>query len=137
MMPTNRKAMLDTIAFSEGTSTSPATDNDGYDVIVTGEDGVYEIFTDYADHPFAPSLKWPKGRPPKVISTLHGINSTASGRYQQMLHWWAPYKKQLGLKDFGPESQDLLAIQLIRECHALPLIDMGSFQTAILACSSR
>jgi hypothetical protein len=40
--------MLDLLAWSEGTSTSPVTKADGYDVIVTGVDGP-EVFTDYAN----------------------------------------------------------------------------------------
>ena len=35
----NVLAFLDMLAWSEGTSTSPATAMDGYDVIVTGEIG--------------------------------------------------------------------------------------------------
>lgn len=105
---------------------SAATVTDGYDVIVTGIDGAPEVFTDYSDHPFA------KGRPSKVINS-HGLTSNASGRYQFMLRDWAHYKKQLNLADFGPVSQDLWAIQLIRECSALPLIDGGSLVQAI-AC---
>lgn len=122
----NRKSFLDMIAFSEGTSTHPLTANGGYDVIVTGEDGVPEIFTDFGDHPFV-------DRKAKLINSLHGIYSTASGRYQQMIHWWPAYKKQLSLKDFGPDSQDLCALQQIRECHALPLIDGGNVRDAIRA----
>lgn len=129
-MNENRQAFLDMLSVSEGTSTSPATQNNGYDVIVTGVDGVPEVFTDYSDHPFA------NGRPPKQVNSA-GLYSTASGRYQQMLHWWPAYKKQLNLADFGPPSQDLLAIQLIRECQALPLIDAGSFDDAVHACRSR
>ncbi|MGB4486807.1 MAG: lysozyme, partial [Pseudomonas veronii] len=34
----NALAFLDMLAWSEGTSTSPATAMDGYDVIVTGAD---------------------------------------------------------------------------------------------------
>ena len=48
-MNTNRRAFLDMLAYSEGTSTSPATKDRGYDVIVTGIDGKPEIFTDYRD----------------------------------------------------------------------------------------
>lgn len=122
----NLQAFLDTIAFSEGTSTSPATKNKGYDVIVTGVDGKSEIFTDYSTHPFA------GGRKSKVINSK-GLTSNASGRYQFMLLDWAHYKAQLKLPDFGPESQDKWAIQLIRERKALPLIEAGRFVEAVAA----
>ena len=123
-MNTNRKAFLDMLAFSEGTSTSPITKHNGYDVIVTGADRKPEIFTDFTDHPFN------KGRKSKVINS-RGLTSNASGRYQFMLKDWEHYRKQLGLKDFGPESQDLWALQLIRERGALPLIDAGKFDEAV------
>lgn len=123
-MDANRKAFLDMLAVSEGTSTSPATRNRGYDVIVTGADGKPEVFTDYSTHPFA------NGRPSKVINS-RGLTSNASGRYQSMLKDWAHYKALLHLADFGPASQDLWAIQLIRERGALPLIDAGSFDLAV------
>ena len=123
-MNQNRKAFLDMLAVSEGTSTSPATRNKGYDVIVTGIDKRPEIFTDYSDHPFA------KGRKSKQINS-RGLTSNASGRYQFMLRDWAHYKAQLNLPDFGPESQDLWATQLIRERGALPLVDGGNFVLAV------
>ena len=123
-MNQNRQAFLDMLAVSEGTSTSPATLNKGYDVIVTGVDKKPEVFSDYSTHPFA------KGRPSKVINSK-GLTSNASGRYQFMLRDWGHYRDQLGLLDFGPVSQDLWAIQLIRERGALPLIDGGNFAVAV------
>src|SRR5579863_9314951 len=82
---------LDTIAYSEGTSTSPHSQNDGYDVIVTGVDGHHE-FNDYSDHPFA------NGEPPIVIrNSTPPLMSTASGRYQLLARYWTVYKQQLGL----------------------------------------
>lgn len=128
-MNQNRKAFLDMLAISEGTSTSTATHNNGYDVIVTGSDGKPEVFTDYSDHPFN------KGRPSKVINSK-GLTSNASGRYQFMLRDWRHYRDQLNLADFCPESQDAWAIQLIRERAALPLIDAGSFALAVNKCSN-
>ena len=128
-MISNRTAFLETIAISEGTSTSPATKNRGYDVIVTGIDGKPEVFTDYGDHPFA------NGRPPKVINS-RGLRSTASGRYQFLEKDWKYYRTVLKLANFGPVSQDLWAIQLIRERGALALIDGGSFATAVARCSN-
>ena len=126
-MTPNRKAFLDMLAVSEGTSTSPATKCNGYDVIVTGIDRKPEIFTDFSDHPFN------RGRPSKVINS-RGLTSNASGRYQFMLRDWRHYRDKLALPDFGPESQDKWALQLIRERGALPLIDMGSFELAVARC---
>lgn len=124
----NQQAFLDMIAHSEGTSTSPATQCEGYDVIVTGVDGKPEVFNDFRNHPFA------YGRPSKVINS-RGLKSSASGRYQFMLKDWAHYRDQLGLPDFGPEAQDKWALQLIRECRALPLIDAGRFDDAVAKCA--
>jgi len=123
----NRKAFLDMIAVSEGTSTSPATKNNGYDVIVTGIDKKPEIFTDYSNHPFA------NGRKSKTIN-LNGLTSNASGRYQFMLRDWPHYRSQLGLQNFGPEAQDKWALQLIKERGALPDIDAGNIAAAIAKC---
>jgi muramidase (phage lysozyme) len=107
--------MLDLLAWSEGTSTSPVTKADGYDVIVTGVDGP-EVFTDYAEHPFYPN------RPAKLIRAVPRLLSTASGRYQLLERYWPIYKAQLHLPDFSPVSQDRIAIQQLRECGALQKI---------------
>lgn len=126
-MTPNRKAFLDTLAVSEGTSTSHATRMNGYDVIVTGVDGKDEVFTDFTTHPFA------KGRVSKVINSK-GLTSNASGRYQFMLRDWAHYRNQLHLEDFGPDAQDCWALQLIKERGALALIDAGRFKEAVNLC---
>lgn len=123
----NRRAFLDMLAFSEGTSTSKATKNKGYDVIVTGIDKKPEIFTDYTNHPFA------AGRKSKTIN-LNGLTSNASGRYQFMLRDWPHYRSQLGLQNFGPECQDKWALQLIKERRALSDIDAGNFASAVAKC---
>lgn len=122
----NLRAFLDTIAWAEGTSTSSATRCNGYDIVVTGVDGHPEAFTDFRAHPFA------AGRPSKPINSK-GLTSNACGRYQFMLRDWVHYRDQLHLPDFGPESQDRWAIQLIRERKALPLIEAGRFAEAIAA----
>lgn len=123
----NLRAFLDMLAWSEGTSTSPATKNNGYDVIVTGIDKKPEIFTDYSDHPFN------KGRPSKKINSK-GLTSNASGRYQFMLRDWAHYKGLLNLPDFGSEAQDKWAMQLIKERRALQDIEAGKIAQAINNC---
>jgi len=137
MMNANRKAFLDMIAYSEGTSTSPGTKNNGYDIIVTGVNGMPEIFTDYSKHPFA------EGRAPKLINK-GGLKSSASGRYQFMRVHWQHYRDLLRLTDkekypggaFSPKAQDDWALQLIREQRALNDVDEGRFSDAIRKVSN-
>ncbi|QEY75806.1 glycoside hydrolase family 24 protein [Pseudomonas denitrificans (nom. rej.)] len=121
----NVLACLDMIAWAEGTSISPATLCDGYDVIVIGSDGLPEIFENFTDHPFA------AGRPSKRVDKAGKLTSNASGRYQQMLKDWPHYKALLQLPDFGPLSQDLLAIRHIRESRALDDVKAGRIVDAL------
>ncbi|MBA0263857.1 lysozyme [Stenotrophomonas maltophilia] len=114
----NVVAFLDMLAWSEGTDNGRQPTNDrGYDVLVGGG-----LFRGYADHPRVlvdlPRLK---------------IQSTAAGRYQLLRRYYDAYKKTLGLKDFSPLSQDLIALQQIRERRALPLIQAGEIEEAIKA----
>lgn len=112
----NVVAFLDMIAFSEGTDNGRQRTNDhGYDVLVGGG-----LFTGYADHP----------RKLVALPSL-GIKSTAAGRYQLLSRYYDAYKKSLGLKDFSPLSQDLIAIQQIRERKALQLIHAGQLEQAV------
>ena len=115
-----RKAFLDMLAWSEGTDNGrQKTRNHGYDVIVGGE-----LFTDYSDHPR------------KLVTLNPKLKSTGAGRYQLLSRWWDAYRKQLGLKDFSPKSQDAVALQQIKERGALPMIDRGDIRQAIDRCSN-
>lgn len=125
----NVLAFLDMLGWSEIGTASLAASDDGYNVIVTGIGGKLELFSSYADHPFA------NGRPSKVINS-RGLTSNAAGRYQQMLKDWPHYRDLLKLPDFGPLSQDRLAIQHIRECRALPDVIAGRIAVAIGKCSN-
>ena len=123
------EAFLDLIAASEGTTDSPATRDDGYDVIVTGISGP-NVFTDYSAHPFA------NGRPPILVRTAPTeIISTASGRYQIILPTWVSLAKARSLTTFSPQAQDIAAMQLLTENGALDLIDSGRIASAIEACN--
>ncbi|MNQ24558.1 Phage lysozyme [compost metagenome] len=120
MKPIN--AFLRAIAYAEGTDKpGQHTKNKGYDVIVGGS-----LMDDYKDHP-RKLVKLPK----------YGISSTAAGRYQILARYFDVYKIQLGLRDFSPDSQDAIAIQLIKECKALADIDAGRIEEAFRKCSSR
>ena len=121
-MTPNLKAFLDMIAYSEIGPALLAVSDNGYDVLVGSTAEHPLLFTDYSKHP-------------RIRNAA--MNSDAAGRYQFMGRYWLTYKEQLSLPDFGPESQDEWAIQLIRECQALTLIEIGSFATAVTACKSR
>ncbi|WP_443096806.1 glycoside hydrolase family 24 protein [Stenotrophomonas sp. PUT21] len=112
----NVVAFLDMLAWSEGTDNGKQPTKDhGYDVIVGGR-----LFTGYADHPR------------ELVSLPRlGIKSTAAGRYQLLSRYYDAYRRLLGLKDFSPLSQDLVAIQQIRERRALDLIKAGQVVKAI------
>lgn len=109
----NRGAFLDMIAWAEGTTRVPGSD-DGYNVIVTGV-----LFDGYADHPR------------RLMQVRPGLKSTAAGRYQLLARYWDAYRKTLGLHDFSPLSQDTVAIRQISERGALPDIDAGRISEAI------
>ena len=88
-----RKAFLDMLAWSEGTDNGrQKTRNHGYDVIVG------RAVTDYSDHPR------------KLVTLNPKLKSTSAGRYKLLSRWWDAYRKQLGLKDFSPKSQDAVGI---------------------------
>ena len=120
------KAFLSLIAWSEGTSTSPHTKNDGYDIVVGGINSP-NTFTDYTDHPFA------KGGCVQVNANL---KSTAAGRYQVLAHFFETYKVHLNLPDFSPASQDAVAVQQISERNSIHLIEQGDIAEAVTNCSN-
>ena len=62
-----------------------------------------ELFTDYSDHPR------------KLVTLNPKLNQQGAGRYQLFSLLVDAYRKQLGLKDFSPKSQDAVALQQIKE----------------------
>jgi muramidase (phage lysozyme) len=127
LLTNNLAAFLSMVSESEGTLHHPLTVCKGYDVIVTGIDGP-EIFKGFKMHPF-------DCRPPKKINN-QGLYSTASGRYQILLHNYRAYKCDLSLPDFSPSSQDAIALQLILEKDAILDINEGRIETAIIKCAN-
>ena len=97
-----RKAFLDMLAWSEGTDNADVRKPE---IMVATSEG--ELFTDYSDHPR------------KLVTLNPKLKSTGAGRYQLLLRQDA-YRKQFGLKDFSPKSQDAVALQQIKERGALP-----------------
>ena len=119
-MPDNRAAFLDMLAWSEGTSTIPGSD-DGYNVLCGATPSHPLLFESYADHP-------------RILNTE--LDSTAAGRYQLLARYFDAYKQLLNLSDFSPASQDAIALQQIKERRALVDVDAGDVKLAILKCST-
>ncbi|WP_337038642.1 MULTISPECIES: glycoside hydrolase family 24 protein [Pseudescherichia] len=110
-----RRAFLDAIAVGEGTDNGrQQTRNHGYDVVVGGS-----LFSDYSRHPN------------RLVRLRPGLSSTAAGRYQLLSKYYDTYKQQLNLPDFGPASQDQIALQQISERRALADIDAGRIREAV------
>lgn len=119
-MTPNQKAFLDLIAFSEIGPGLLAVSDNGYDVLVGSTPDHPLLFTSYAEHP-------------NILNEL--CNSTAAGRYQLLHRYAIYYMAKLGLTDFGPDSQDAIALQQITECHALDDIEAGNIADAVAKCA--
>lgn len=114
----NIKAFLTTIREAEGTNTP-----NGYRYLFGSRPGHELLMIDYTDHPQKYfSYKNQKG----VV-----IQTSASGAYQIIFKTWEVLKKRLDLTDFRPNSQDLCAVELLREIGAIPLIEQGKFKEVI------
>jgi muramidase (phage lysozyme) len=124
----NLGAFLMTIRHAEGTA-GP----DGYRMLFGGR-----LFSDFGDHPRqAQSFTDGAGR------TLW---TTAAGAYQMLavsplpgggrtrMDTWDRLAARLRLPDFGPQSQDRAAVELIDECGAIGDARAGRVEAAIAKC---
>ena len=118
----NLQAFLKMITISELTQPVIDGSDSGYNVLVGSTQFNILVFSSYNDHP-------------RVYNKE--LNSTAAGAYQIMAHIYDSYKVSLNLPDFSPVCQDAIAVQLIKECHALDDINNGAIESAIMKCGSR
>ena len=114
-------AFLDMLAVSELTAAVIAESDNGYNVLVGSVPGKIRTFASYASHPAIFNAE---------------LDSTAAGRYQLLARYWEPYCKILGLHDFTPLSQDLIAIQQIKERGVYQQIQRGAIAAAIAGVSN-
>lgn len=113
----NERAFLDMIAYAEGT-----TGADGYNTLFGG--GKFESFADHPRQIF--SFKNKRGE---------NLKTSAAGRYQFLARTWDALQRRLSLPDFGPESQDAAALELVRERGALADVQAGRVSLAIAKCA--
>ena len=107
-----RRAMLNTIRFAEGTWKG-------------GLDLGYRVM-------FGGGLMRSMDRHPNRVIYSSRYASAAAGAYQFMPFTWDLVKRSLGVRGFGPEVQDQGALFLIQRRKALSLTDTG-VMTPILA----
>ena len=101
----NVKKFLDFLGRAEGAD---------YNTIVGGKQ-----FTDFRAHPRVIGLTTKEG------------TSTAAGKYQIVGSTYDEIAPKLGIRDFTPDSQDRIAIELIRRKGALEDVRNGNFDAAI------
>lgn len=119
------RAFLDVIAYAEGTCIFSSQKQEsqkqeyecGYTVLYGGGN-----FYSYHDHP-RKNLCY--------LSNKRLLKSTAAGRYQILARTWDNWAPILQLRTFSPQSQDKLALALIRECGALQDVIQGRYHKAL------
>lgn len=108
------RAFLDTIAVMEGT-TGPA----GYYMQYTGTK-----IDDLSQHPREMRCG--------IDIRNNQLCSDAAGRYQFLSTSWDLYGEAIGVKDFSPTNQDLVAIEIIKSKEALTDIEEGRLESAFI-----
>ena len=76
-------------------------------------------FNSYAQHPNVVGLRTAEGP------------STAAGKYQILNSTYKDVAPKIGVNDFSPESQDRIALELIKRAGALEDVQSGNYQNAI------
>ena len=108
----NVRSFLDMISAAEGTT------KHGYNTLFGG--GRVESLTDH----------------PRILfdfteTTGKKNKTSAAGRYQFLSDTWDEQAQKLGLSDFSERSQDLAAVNLLRERGILPDVLQGNWGTAV------
>lgn len=108
----NVRRYLDMIALAEGTNTH------GYNTMFGGG-----RLPSLSDHP----------RQTMPFTQTDGVKNrtSAAGRYQFLESTWDDQAKKLNLPNFSPRSQDLAAINILKETGALPHILNGEWEPAL------
>lgn len=118
----NVKAFLTMIRAAEGTNYP-----NGYRYMFGSRHDKERLFNDFKDHP--------RVYTPYKNKLGEDIRTSAAGAYQLIVKTWDVLQRRLKLTDFSPRSQDLCALELIREQGALGMIINGRTNEAIKLCN--
>ena len=110
-------AYLDTIAYTEGFGDGVPLEYNSY--FGDHPNSRRKTFTDDSHHPGSGGVP------------LHGSHPTAAGRYQINGDTYNEFSRKLGLSDFTPETQDLMAVQMLRESGAIDGLLSGDLPTTV------
>lgn len=101
------------------------------DVIAKAEGVKHGYSTGFGNTQLASLIDHP--RESKTFTQTDGKKNTttAAGRYQFTKTTWDDVAGKLGLKDFGPSSQDIAAVELLRRAGALDNVLKGDFTSAV------
>ncbi len=111
-----RRALLDTIRYAEGTWKGGSVE--GYRVLYGGG-----LFASLARHP--------------EVTVHRRYSSAAAGAYQFLPSTWQEASRKLGLHDFSPGNQDQAALYLVERRGALQAVDRTGLCATVLARLSR
>lgn len=122
----NVAAFLDVLKRCEGTANA----DDPYRVCYAYRHTIQS----FTDHP-ALTGEW-RGEPLTAQQCAGagfgpGCVSTAAGAFQITRPTWKRVREKLGLPDFGPQSQQAAAVQLLRECGAYSALMAGDLAGAV------
>lgn len=123
-LTSNESAFLATIAQSEG-----AGGSNGYSILYGGSVWPGDLSTHPALQGWAGVTLTPTQCAGAGFSA--GCVSTAAGRYQINRPTFANLQSALGTSDFQPATQDVMALELIRQHGALDLVNAGQISQAI------
>ena len=126
----NVKAFLDTIRWCEGTEGEL-----GYRMLFGYHPRVRpkNLFSDFSKHPNK-AIRLPSGKDERGKTTY--ITSTAAGAYQILYRTYLDVNRKIIIKDFTPETQDKIAIQLIKQRGALDEVLRGEIEKAVFLCQN-
>jgi muramidase (phage lysozyme) len=120
----NVRAALEMISRSEGT-------NGDYSLMVFGTVIKSALYPSLIGKK---NVRIPKlDRYPNILVKVNdkGLNSSAAGKYQIIQKTYLGAAASMGLTDFSPNTQDLIAVELIRNRGAIPYITKGDIKGAL------